>query len=112
MEIKVEQLGNMSTLTLGGEVNAFNSRDLVAKIADLVEQGQYHIAVCLDDVSYVDSSGLGALVAGLKKVKGHNGNLILINPQPDVREALRMTRLDTIFPMYDNIKDLAEAVLS
>ena len=112
MEIKVEQVNNVSILSLDGEVNAFNSRDLVAKIANLIEEGQYHIAVNLTEVTYVDSSGLGALVSGLKKVKAHDGSLTLIDPQPDVREALRMTRLDTIFHITDSVSEIAQTVFS
>lgn len=62
-----------------------------------LEAGAVHFTLVLDELGYLDSSGLGALVALFRAVKPHGGSVQLVGPQLAVREIIELTRLDRIF---------------
>lgn len=70
-----------------------------------VEKGNIKIVVDLSKAEYVDSSFLGALVAGLKRATMNNGDLKLVGLQPAVRAMFDLTRLYRIFDIYDKIEE-------
>lgn len=63
------------------------------------------LLVDLSKVEYMDSSFIGALVAGLKHVLSNNGEMALVNIQKDVLALFELTRLDKVFKIYDSIED-------
>lgn len=65
----------------------------------LLQQGRRNILLNLQDVSYIDSSGIGELVGAFTSVQGQGGQLKLLNPVPKVVNVLRLTRLDHLFPV-------------
>src|SRR4051794_33989063 len=77
-----------------GEANARDFREWV--LAEL-QQGFKSITVDLSQTTFIDSSGLGALVSLHKAAAGRHGTLCLLNPQPPVQQILALTRLDRLF---------------
>jgi anti-sigma B factor antagonist len=69
-----------------------------------IEKGCFKIIVDMTNVEYVDSSFLGALVAGLKRATMKNGDLKLVSLQPPVRVMFDLTRLYRIFDIYDTLE--------
>jgi anti-sigma B factor antagonist len=65
----------------------------------LLQQGRRQILLNLQDVSYIDSSGIGELVGAFTSVQGYGGQLRLLNPVAKVVNVLRLTRLDHLFPV-------------
>jgi anti-sigma B factor antagonist len=86
-------------LTLGRETEALRER-----LKDLVESGQRRIVLDLSGVDYIDSAGLGALVAGAASVRRGGGELKLANLTERVRGLMQITRLSTLFEVYDNLE--------
>lgn len=78
-------------------------------LQNLVSQGQKKILLNLADVSYIDSSGLGALVSGFTTLTGQQGSLKLLNLTKKVQDLLQITKLLTVFEVYS---DEATAVQS
>jgi len=78
-------------------------------LQNLVTQGQKKILLNLADVSYIDSSGLGALVSGYTTLSGQEGQLKLLNLTKKVQDLLQITKLLTVFEVYS---DEATAVRS
>ncbi|MCK5032832.1 MAG: STAS domain-containing protein [Calditrichia bacterium] len=70
-----------------------------------IEKGSFKIIIDLTKVEYVDSSFLGALVAGLKRATMKNGDLKLVCLQPPVRAMFDLTRLYRIFDIYDTMDE-------
>ena len=70
------------------------------------------VIVDLHKVSFMDSSGLSALVAGLKAARQHQGMVFLVRPTDQVRTTLHMSMLDRIFPIYEDMEEALEAVSS
>ena len=81
-------------------------RDL---LQDLVGRGQKKILLNLGDVSYIDSSGLGSLVSGYTSLTNQQGQLKLVNLTRKVHDLLQITKLLTVFEVFD---DEATAITS
>ena len=79
------------------------------KINKEIEQGNFKVIVDLSIVEYVDSSFLGALVAGLKRATMKNGDLKLVSLQPPVRAMFDLTRLYRIFDIYETMDDAVKS---
>ena len=86
-------------LTLGRETEAFRLR-----LKDLVDSGQRRIVLDLSGVDYIDSAGLGSLVAGAATVRRAGGELKLANLTERVRGLMQITRLSTLFEVYDSLE--------
>lgn len=72
------------------------------QIRDLVARGQKKIVLNLRDVPYIDSSGLGELVGAFTAVRRQGGELKLVNLAKHVHGLLQMTKLYTVFEVYDD----------
>lgn len=71
----------------------------------LVERGEKRILLNLADVSNIDSSGLGELIAGYATLQKNDGDLKLFNLTDRVNELMVITKLLTVFEIYDNEAD-------
>ena len=71
-------------------------------IRDLVSKGQKSILLNLGDVNYIDSSGLGELVAAYTTAKSQGAELKLLNLSKKVHDLLQLTKLYTVFDVYDD----------
>lgn len=116
LEYKTRQSGDVTiidlkgAITLGetlaqgaesGEKSEAGPRAMLVSeiIRRLLQQGRRNILLNLQDVSYIDSSGIGELVGAFTSVQGQGGQLKLLNPVPKVVNVLRLTRLDHLFPV-------------
>lgn len=80
-----------------GEVDIHTSPALESALQEAVNDGKSAVWVDLSDVSFMDSSGLGALIASLRVAKANSKELVLVSPQPAVNRVLAMTGLDKVF---------------
>jgi anti-sigma B factor antagonist len=78
-------------------------------LQNLASQGQKKILLNLSEVSYIDSSGLGALVSGYTTITSQSGQLKLLNLTAKVQDLLQITKLLTVFEVFT---DEASAVRS
>ena len=79
--------------------------ELHQTLRDLVERGEKKILVNLANVSNIDSSGLGELIAGYATLKKNDGELKLFNLTDRISELMMITKLLTVFEVYDNEAD-------
>jgi anti-sigma B factor antagonist len=73
-----------------------------------LSQGTRSIAVDLTDADFVDSSGLGVLVAALKRVRTHDGELAVVCPDPRLRRIFELTELISVLGLRDKADDLPD----
>ena len=106
LDVTVESVGGRSIIALTGEVDVYSAYKLRETIKDLVEEGRYDIVVDLERVAFLDSTGLGVLVGGLKRVKHHQGELGIICDQERILRIFRITGLTKVFPIYRSREDL------
>jgi anti-sigma B factor antagonist len=90
-----------------GEVDLSNASGLRDHLIDQVEQGNYNLAVDLNGVEFMDSSGLAVLISGLRRTKEHDGSLVLISPTASVKRVLTITGLDRVFDIFDSVEKAA-----
>jgi anti-sigma B factor antagonist len=83
----------------------FTAPKLREKLVQTVEEGGYKIIVNLENVSFMDSTGLGTLVGGLKRVKEHEGTLALVCSSRPVLRVLSITGLNNVFPIYNSVDE-------
>jgi anti-sigma B factor antagonist len=75
-----------------------------------LESGATQIALDLHDVGFIDSTGLGILVACLKRVRESDGRLVVIAPQTSpLRRLLALTGLEKVLPTHTALPDVADA---
>ena len=74
----------------------------------MIEGGPDHVILDLSEVEFIDSSGLGAIVASMKLMKG--GRLDLAGLTPMVDKVFRLTRMDTVFKLFNSIDDACAAL--
>ncbi|HTO89484.1 MAG TPA: STAS domain-containing protein [Thermoanaerobaculia bacterium] len=110
MEITTREDGRVTILTVSGDLVIGEPESAFKKtVTRLLEEGRVYLLVDLKEVSFLDSSGLGALVRALTNSQKEGGQTKLLNAGPQVRKLLEMTKLDSVFELHD---DLERAVLS
>ena len=106
LNIKKRQAGDVTILDLDGEVRIGDSATaLRSSIRDLVAGGSQKILLNLGGVKYIDSSGIGELIANYTTVGRTGGQLKLLNLTEKVQDLLVITKLLTVFDVYDNEAD-------
>ncbi len=106
MNISTETRDGWTLLSLNEErLDALNSGELRDKILGLLEAGGQRLIVDLSGVSFIDSSGLGALLSGYKNANLRSGLFILAGLQPRVQSMFELTRLHRVFEIFPTIED-------
>ena len=108
MDINFRSDGSVTVCSVVGRVDATNAAQLKKAFQKALDNGAL-VVIDLASMEYIDSTGLGALVACLKYAAEAQGNVKLANLQPKPRMVFEITRAHKIFDIYDN---LDEAVAS
>jgi anti-sigma B factor antagonist len=103
LDVKERQAGDVTILDLSGEVRigegAVALRDSIRGLAD---QGKNKVLLNLAGVKYMDSTGVGELIANYTTVSRQGGQLKLLNLTDKIQNLLVITKLLTVFDTYDN----------
>ncbi|MGH9386760.1 MAG: STAS domain-containing protein [Vicinamibacterales bacterium] len=103
MQIQTRNVGDVTVLDLKGRLTLHEGTQQLKEHFDrLMAAGTKRIVLNLQDVSYVDSGGLGELVRSLAAVGRHGGSLKLINLTAKITDLLVITKLLTVFDSYDS----------
>ncbi|WP_342646926.1 STAS domain-containing protein [Mucilaginibacter sp. CSA2-8R] len=111
LEIIKEQSGYIIAKVNITEANLNHSDQFKTELVSLLNKEQKNVWLSLEQVAYVDSSFLGALVAGLKHALGSGNDLMLLGLQKDVYDLLKLIRLDQVFKIYAD-EQTAKAALT
>jgi len=110
VKLTIRQVGDVTVMDAVGRITlgegASTFRD---SIRDLAAKGDKKILVNLSEVSYIDSSGIGEMVSSYTTVTNHGGQLKLLGLNKRVKDLLQITKLYTVFEVFD---DEATAVRS
>ena len=103
MEIRFRELGKHKVIEVVGDVDLYNVSELKQAIFNLVEKEDIpSLIVDMKETNYLDSSGIGALVAGQKKIKLKGGRFALLYIKDEVLNVLKLATLDQFFTIYEN----------
>ncbi len=94
-------------LEIEGEVDVYTSPQLKHDIGKFAEGGVKHVIINLSKVEYLDSTGLGVLIGGLKRLRESEGNLVLVGPGMRILRIFEITGLDKIFDIYPTEEEAA-----
>src|SRR5580765_4729636 len=94
--MKIEAEGQTLRVSAVEQLGAANANSFRDSVRDSLEDAQKNIDIDLSQTTFLDSCGLGALVALQKTASGRQGMLRLLNPQPPVEQILELTRMDRI----------------
>lgn len=109
MNLKQEKINGSTVLFIKEErIDAHNSGELKEAILHLIEQGEANIIVQLEQVRFIDSSGLGALLSGYKNAAARSGKLAIANMQQQVLSMFELTRLNRVFEIYTDLNEAFE----
>lgn len=101
--------GDHTIVVVGGEIDVYTAPKLREQLIDLVSAGQYHLIVNMENVEFLDSTGLGVLVGGLKRVRAHEGTLRLVCTQERILKIFRITGLTKVFPIHSSEEEALAA---
>jgi len=105
MEIEKSDLdGGITVLRLDGRLNLVSAPRLKTAIDQAVEGGRPRVVVDLGAVVFMDSSGLGALIAGLKKARQGSGDLRITGVNQQVATVLQLTNLDRVLRAHSSVE--------
>ena len=105
LEITTERDEGVCTMTLQGEVDVYTAPRLKESIVELIDSGCTRILVDLEGVGFIDSSGLGVLVGGLRRAKERDGTIRLVCTRDNVLKIFRITGLDKVFAIFPDAAD-------
>jgi anti-sigma B factor antagonist len=94
-----------TVLAVSGEVDVYTAPRLRERLVDLVSQGHRQIVVDLEGVDFLDSTGLGVLVGGLKRLRSHGGDLSLVCTQARILKVFEITGLTTVFSIAETVDE-------
>ena len=101
--------GGRTVVEVGGEIDVYTAPVLRERLNDLVGDGHHHLVVDMEHVDFLDSTGLGVLVGGLKRVRSHDGSLRLVCTQEKILKVFRITGLTKVFPIHDTVDEAVAA---
>jgi anti-sigma B factor antagonist len=102
MAFTERSIDGVTILDLNGQLTELSGTEMWERIRALAAGGDRRILLNLADVSYVDSSGLGTMVASFVAMKGVGGALKLLNPTKRTRQLLTVTALTTVMHAFDS----------
>lgn len=102
MKVEVTNVSKVAVLSPKGELDLSSSRTLEKIIGEQMDEGCKDIVIDFEDVPFLDTSGIGALITSLISLKNKEGNLKLSSLEPQVKRTLQMAGLTKIFEIYNN----------
>ncbi len=88
-------------ISISGQLDAFASRDLRAEFKELIDARNYKLLLDLENVSYVDSSGIGAIVAAAQQVRKRKGDVKLFGMAADIRKVFDLIGASKVLEILD-----------
>ena len=79
------------------------------EVAQLVAAGDARLVLDLAAVDFIDSTGLGAVIGALRRVRSHDGELVLVCPEPRLQRVFEMCDLDRVFELHGSVDAAVDA---
>lgn len=88
---------NFWLVEIKGEVDVFNAKELKQKLVEIYAEKESDIVIDFEELSYIDSTGLGVIIGAFGRMKEFSHKLSVINPRKNILKLLTITGLDKIF---------------
>ena len=111
-DIKTEKLGESAyVIALAGEVDLYTAPEFKQQLLDVIGKGGKEVVVDFSDTTFIDSTTLGVLVGGVKRLRTNEGQLSLVCSDRNITKIFEITGLDRVFTIYPT-RDEAVAKLN
>lgn len=108
--LEVSKRNGFAVLSVRGEVDIYTAPRFRERLIELVCDGNHQVIVDLDGVDFLDSTGLGVLVGGLKRLRSNDGDLSLVCTQGRILKMFEITSLTKVFDIYGTVEEATEKV--
>jgi len=106
LDVQTRQVDSGATIVAPtGRLDVAGAPALKDAISEALKNGQPRVILDMEGVSFVDSTGLGSVIAALKQIRSSQGDLRLAAPNQQVRVVLELTTLDRVFPYYSTVEE-------
>jgi anti-sigma B factor antagonist len=101
-DINTEQLGpDAYVISLVGEVDLYTAPEFKQKLLEVIGQGGRDVIVDFSDTTFIDSTTLGVLVGGVKRLRTNDGQLSLVCNDRNITKIFEITGLDRVFSIHE-----------
>ena len=112
-DINTEQVGDGAyVISLSGEVDLYTAPEFKQQLLDVIAQGGRQVIVDFTDTTFIDSTTLGVLVGGVKRLRPNDGQLSLVCSDRNITKIFEITGLDRVFTIYTTRDQAVEQLRS
>jgi len=97
-------------IELGGEVDLYTAPEFKERMVQVIEQGKKQVVVDLSKATFIDSTTLGVLVGGVKRLRPAGGSLAIVCADQNICKIFEITGLDRVFPIHGSREEALAAV--
>ncbi len=102
----------VNVIKLSGNLTATTSQEFRQNITDILERGAKIVLIDFQDVTFMDSSGLGALVLAFKTLRAADTQLVLCSINEQVRILFELTNMDKVFEIFPSQEEFDQVLVS
>jgi len=110
-DIRTEQIsGDTYVISLAGEVDLYTAPEFKQQLLEVIGQGGTEVVVDFSDTTFIDSTTLGVLVGGVKRLRTSDGRLSLVCNDRSITKIFEITGLDKVFTIYPTRDEAISAI--
>jgi anti-sigma B factor antagonist len=110
-DIKTEQLSDSAyVISLAGEVDLYTAPEFKQQLLEVIAQGASNVIVDFSNTTFIDSTTLGVLVGGVKRLRTNDGQLTLVCNDRNITKIFEITGLDRVFSIYGSRAEAIAAI--
>ena len=98
----------VSIVELAGEVDLYTAPEVKRELLKVIEDGAQRVVVDLTETTFIDSTTLGVLLGGLKRLRAVDGEIVLVCSDRNIRKIFEITLLDRVFPIVETAEEALE----
>jgi anti-sigma B factor antagonist len=103
-DVKTEKLTDgQYVISLSGEVDLYTAPEFKQQLLEVIEQGGRDVIVDLSNTTFIDSTTLGVLVGGVKRLRTNEGQLSLVCSDRNITKIFEITGLDRVFAIHPTL---------
>ena len=100
-DVQTEKVDDSTyVIALGGEVDLYTAPEFKQQLLEVISQGARNVVVDFSDTTFIDSTTLGVLVGGVKRLRTNDGQLSLVCSDRNITKIFEITGLDRVFTIH------------
>jgi anti-sigma B factor antagonist len=112
-DVKTEKISDdTAVIALSGEVDLYTAPEFKQQLLETIGQGAKEVVVDLSDTTFIDSTTLGVLVGGVKRLRPDGGRLSLVCSDRNITKIFEITGLDKVFSIYGSRDEALQSLSS